>query len=110
MEQQDHHVYLADFGLSRVSAATVGSKTMTAGSPGFQSSEQLRAESVGPASDVYAFGGVLAVCYLVSSHCGLISHRFRSGSKLRWKTHSLHLTKCPPQSKLYVPSGGKETC
>lgn len=36
---------------------TVGTKTMLAGTPGFQSPEQLKAESVGIPSNVYAFGG-----------------------------------------------------
>ena len=31
------------------------------GSPGFQSPEQLKSESVGPPSDVYAFGGLMLV-------------------------------------------------
>ena len=34
-----------------------------AGSPGFQPAEQLRAQSVGVESDVYAFGGVLLVVF-----------------------------------------------
>ena len=34
---------------------------MMAGSPGFQSPEQLRAESLGPPCDVYAFGCVVIV-------------------------------------------------
>ena len=37
---------------------------MLAGSPGYQSPEQLRAESIGPPSDVYAFGGVCLVSFL----------------------------------------------
>lgn len=54
---------LTDFGLARFMNATtsIGTKTMLAGSPGYQSPEQLRAESTGPASDVYAFGGVVYV-------------------------------------------------
>ena len=43
--------------------AQVGTKTMLAGSPGFQPPEQLRAESVGIESDVYAFGAVLLVVF-----------------------------------------------
>ena len=41
----------------------MGTKTMFAGTPGFQSPEQLKAKSVGMPSDVYAFGGVLAVLF-----------------------------------------------
>ena len=41
----------------------VGTKSMLAGTPGFQSPDQLKAESVGIPSDVYAFGGVLAVLF-----------------------------------------------
>lgn len=36
---------------------------MLAGTPGFQPPEQLRAESIGTACDVYAYGGVLAILY-----------------------------------------------
>ena len=36
---------------------------MLAGSPGFQPTEQLRAQSIGVESDVYAFGGVLLVVF-----------------------------------------------
>ena len=43
--------------------ATVGTKTMLAGTLGFQSPEQLKAESIGPPSDIYAFSGVLAVLF-----------------------------------------------
>ena len=54
-------MYLADFGLARVLnvTPTIGSKTMLAGTPGFQPPEQLRAESIGTACDVCAYGGVL---------------------------------------------------
>jgi len=36
---------------------------MLAGTPGFQSPEQLKAESIGPPSDIYAFSGVLSVLF-----------------------------------------------
>lgn len=36
---------------------------MLAGSPGFQSPEQLKSESTGPPSDVYAFGALAVVLY-----------------------------------------------
>lgn len=57
------HVVLTDFGLARLISQTacVGTKTMLAGSPGYQSPEQLRAENSGPPSDVYAFGAVMVV-------------------------------------------------
>jgi len=41
----------------------VGTKTMLAGSPGFQSPEQLRNESLGLPSDVYALGAVLFILF-----------------------------------------------
>ena len=41
----------------------VGTKTMLAGSPGFQPPEQLRNESLGLPSDVYALGAVLLVLF-----------------------------------------------
>ena len=64
--QVDHmtrKAVLTDFGLARRMSQTtsVGTRTMLAGTPGFQSPEQLRSESIGPPSDVYAFGGVMTV-------------------------------------------------
>ncbi len=57
------HTVLTDFGLARFMSHTsaMGTRTMLAGSPGYQSPEQLRTESIGPPSDVYAFGGVCFV-------------------------------------------------
>ncbi len=51
----------SEFGLAQISISTSthGTQTLLAGSPGFQSPEQLRAISTGPPSDMYAFGGVL---------------------------------------------------
>ena len=59
------HATLTDFGLSRVMSGStiVGTRTMMAGSPGFQAPEQLRAQSIGPHCDVYAFGCVLIVLF-----------------------------------------------
>ena len=37
----------------------IGTATMRAGTPGFQSPEQLKAEGIGISSDVFALGGVL---------------------------------------------------
>ena len=58
-------VLLGDFGLSQIMSNTniIGTKTMLAGSPGFQSPEQLRNETTGLASDVYALGAVLLVLF-----------------------------------------------
>ena len=36
---------------------------MMAGSPGFQAPEQLRAQSIGPYCDIYAFGCVVIVLF-----------------------------------------------
>jgi len=57
----DQHVYLADFGLARVLSTTemLGTRTLQAGTPGFQAPEQLKAETVDQLCDVYAFGVVL---------------------------------------------------
>lgn len=48
------HVTLTDFGLSKVltDTAQMGTRTMLAGSPGFQSPEQLKASGVGIFCDV----------------------------------------------------------
>ena len=60
------HTVLTDFGLARFMSHTssLGTRTMLAGSPGYQSPEQLRAETIGPLSDVYAFGGVCLVTFM----------------------------------------------
>ncbi len=41
----------------------MSTKTMLAGTPGYQSPEQLKGESLGPPSDVYAYGGVLVALF-----------------------------------------------
>ena len=52
------HVYLADFGLSRVMTSTraMHTRTLQAGTPGFQAPEPLKAERVDEGADEYAFG------------------------------------------------------
>ena len=54
-------MFLADFGLGHIMSATrvIGTATMNAGTPGFQSPEQLKGESIGISSDVFALGGLL---------------------------------------------------
>ena len=53
-----HADFSYNFGLTNTNTSSVGTKTMLAGSPGYQSPDQLRAESIGVECDVYAFGGV----------------------------------------------------
>ena len=55
------HATLTDFGLTQAMSVTtvIGTKTLMAGTPGFQAPEQLRSESLGPYCDVYAFGCVM---------------------------------------------------
>ena len=56
-----NHTFLADFGLSRIMSSTLamGTRTLQAGTPGFQSPEQLKAKKVDQGADVYAFGVTL---------------------------------------------------
>ena len=63
MDTATLHAVLTDFGLARIMSQTtsIGTRTMMAGSPGFQPPEQLRSESIGPHCDVYAFGGVMVI-------------------------------------------------
>ncbi len=44
-------------------STVIGTKTMMAGSPGYQAPEQLRAQSIGPHCDCYAFGCVIIVIF-----------------------------------------------
>jgi serine/threonine protein kinase len=61
VQRQTKQVFLADFGLSRVitTKRVFGTKTMLAGTPGFQPPEQLMAEAIDQRADVYAFGVLL---------------------------------------------------
>ena len=57
---------LSDFGLSKVMTETsgkAGTRTMLAGTLGFQSPEQLQASSIGVECDVYAIGAVMVVMF-----------------------------------------------
>ena len=51
-------MYLADFGLSRVMSSTraMGTRTLQAGTPGFQAPELLKAVDIDERADIYAFG------------------------------------------------------
>ena len=61
------HVTLTDFGLSHamLNTSSIGTKRAMAGSPGYQSPEQLQAlkKEIGPPSDVFAFGCVIVTLY-----------------------------------------------
>ena len=59
------HATLTDFGLSRIMSGTMvcSTRTMMAGTPGFQSPEQLQAKNIGLPTDVYAFGCVMIVIF-----------------------------------------------
>ena len=62
VEEISSHVYLADFGLARIltESGIVSTQTCkSAGTPGFQSKEVLKAECITAASDVYSMGCVL---------------------------------------------------
>ena len=55
------HVFVADFGLGKVMTTTrvFGTATKLAGTPGFQSPEQLMGEAMTISTDVYALGAIL---------------------------------------------------
>ncbi|MEU6316918.1 serine/threonine-protein kinase [Streptomyces sp. NPDC047009] len=62
---------LIDFGISAVAGASVLTQTGTmAGTPGFMSPEQMTEKTVGPASDVFSLGAVLAFAATGSSPFG----------------------------------------
>lgn len=58
VEDDTHHVYLADFGLGKLLSKTrsLGTATKMAGTPGFQAPEKLRGEAITTGVDVYALG------------------------------------------------------
>ena len=58
VQKSDDHVYLADFGLSKVLSSTraMGTRTLQAGTLGFQAPEQLKAVDIDEGVDIYAFG------------------------------------------------------
>ena len=54
------HVFLADFGLTRIlTSAYTSTKTSAKGTPGFQAREVLTDSQLTIASDIYSFGCVL---------------------------------------------------
>ena len=60
VEKNTYHVYLADFGLSKIiSTLGAGRTTMRAGTPAFQPPEQIKGELCGVGSDVYALGCII---------------------------------------------------
>lgn len=77
VEKVTLHVCLADFGLAHIISGThgVGTATMKAGTPGFQAPAQLRGDTVGTDSDVYALGVVIVELF---------------GEKALWGTLSSH--------------------
>lgn len=50
------HVYVADFGVSVIKCTTMRSTQTTAGTPGYQSPEQLNGTNIGTHCDIYALG------------------------------------------------------
>ena len=59
------HPYLADFGLARALNCSVGTTTQGAGTPAYQSPEQLKGKvEIHEACDVYALGCVLVELFL----------------------------------------------
>ena len=65
VETNPWKILLGDFGLSQIikGTNTIRTKTILTGTPGFQPPEQLRSESIGLTSDIYALGAVLLVLF-----------------------------------------------
>ena len=66
LQVEDFTQTLTDFGLAKLMSNTsqAGTRTMLAGSPGYQSPEQLKVEKIGIHCDIYAVGGVILVANL----------------------------------------------
>lgn len=59
-KEETHHVYLLDFGLSKIAGARTLTKTgISVGTPHYMAPEQVLAKQLGPYTDVYALGVVL---------------------------------------------------
>ena len=61
VENGTRHTFLADFGLAKFVSQThvFSTRTMKAGTPGFQAPEQLKQHTLSVSCDMYAFGGVV---------------------------------------------------
>ena len=57
-------------------SSVIGTKSMMAGTPEYQAPEQLRAESVGVHTDVYAFGCVMVTLYQEMALWPGLSHSY----------------------------------
>ena len=90
MEDHTLHVFIADFGLGKVMTATrvFGTATKLAGTPGFQSPEQLKGENVTVSTDIYALGAILTELF---------------GGKPLWENVSRYAIMCQVSVKGKMP-------
>src|SRR6516164_8573469 len=93
---ENEHVYLADFGLTRTldEQGAQGTDSRSVGTPAYLAPEQIEGGSVDGRADVYALGCVLFECLTGSSP-------FARGSRL--ETAWAHLEEDPPSARALVP-------
>jgi outer membrane protein assembly factor BamB len=93
---ENEHVYLADFGLTRTldEQGALGTDSRSVGTPAYLAPEQIEGGSVDGRVDVYALGCVLFECLTGASP-------FARGSRL--ETAWAHLEEEPPSARALVP-------
>jgi len=70
--------------LSIASTANVGTKSMLAGTPGFQSPEQLKLENIDERADIFSLGGMWQRC-LESILSGKATHIIKLCTSSQWR-------------------------
>lgn len=96
---QDGRPRLLDFGIAKVLAETEAedvTRTLARRlTPEYASPEQIQGKAVGPATDVYALGGVL---YRLLT--GVPTHRVESSSLAEWERVVCHTHPRPPSQRV----------
>lgn len=104
MVDQGGWLYLTDFGIARHAESTT-TTVGTAGTPGYMAPEQIRGESVTPATDVYALGCLLFELLtgqrpFKGNEAGTESAGLTAAERIRYAQQFLS----PPDPRILVPN------